>query len=366
MDPRLLPPIPTPPAQRWREVRLLYLPRAVFVVGVIAAAWIWTRGVAPATLVAEVEVMQAEVRSVQAGVLVSLKVAQHQHVRAGEVIGHVATANPRLLEATLAVIRAEVGMLSATMQGATDRQRVALEFERLHLDWMSHRVELAELRGRLQQAEADVARTEPLHRAKLVSEESFDQLKTTRESLAAQVSEQTRLVTQLEPVMGGYASSADRAAGLSPETALAAAIKVQEAQLRLAEEQLKPLELIAPIEGVVSIVLRRVGENLAVGEPILRISATRSERLTGFLRQPLTVDPKPGMEVEVRTRSEPRQIATTKVLHVGVALEDISLSLLPALRLPPNQLPEPGLRVQFALPAGFKVRPGEHVDVVFH
>ena len=38
MDSRLLPPIPTPPSQRWREIRLLYLPRAVFILGVIAAA----------------------------------------------------------------------------------------------------------------------------------------------------------------------------------------------------------------------------------------------------------------------------------------------------------------------------------------
>ena len=69
MDSRLLPPIPTPPAQRWREVRLLYLPRVVFILGVIGAGLIWSRWVAPATLVAEVDVVQADVRSAQAGVL---------------------------------------------------------------------------------------------------------------------------------------------------------------------------------------------------------------------------------------------------------------------------------------------------------
>ena len=34
METRPLPPIPTPPAQRWRQVRLVYLPRTVFAIGV--------------------------------------------------------------------------------------------------------------------------------------------------------------------------------------------------------------------------------------------------------------------------------------------------------------------------------------------
>ena len=32
-----LPPIPTPPAQRWRQVRLVYLPRTVFAIGDVTA-----------------------------------------------------------------------------------------------------------------------------------------------------------------------------------------------------------------------------------------------------------------------------------------------------------------------------------------
>jgi multidrug resistance efflux pump len=363
MDPRLLTPIPTPPAQRWREVRLLYLPRTVFVLGVIAAAVLWTRWVAPATLVAEADIVQADVRSVTAGVLVDLKVSMLQTVRAGEVIGHVATANPRLLDATLAVIRAEVGMLTATATGTTDRQRVALEFERLQLDWMAHRVELAALKGRLQQTESDLARAVPLHRTGLVTEESFEQLKTNRDALAAQVTEQSRLVAQLEPIVRNFATPDARAAALSSETALASAINVEEAKLRLAEAELMPVALLAPIDGVVSLLLRRAGETVTAGEVILRISATRSERLTGFLRQPIPFEPKAGMTAEVRTRALSRQSGTTKILQVGPVMEAISPTLLAAMRLPPGQLPEPGLRIQFAIPAGLNLRPGEQVDV---
>src|SRR4051812_33109858 len=153
MDSRILTLIPTPPAQRWREVRLLYLPRGVFICGVLLVAWMWREAVAPSSMVAEAEVVGSELRTSQAGVIASLKVTLNQPVHAGETVGFVSAANPRLLDASLAVIRAEVGMLTATMAGATDRQRVALEFERLQLDWMNHRVERAALQGDLQQAE---------------------------------------------------------------------------------------------------------------------------------------------------------------------------------------------------------------------
>ena len=100
MDSRILAPIPTPPAQRWREIRLLYLPRAVFLAGVALVVWLWGSAIAPSALVAEAEILGSDLRTTQGGVLASLKVALHQTVRAGEVVGHVAAANPRLLEAT--------------------------------------------------------------------------------------------------------------------------------------------------------------------------------------------------------------------------------------------------------------------------
>ena len=361
MDPRILPPIPTPPAQRWREVRLVFLPRLMFIAGVLVVAWMWNRNIAHSTLVAEAEALGSEMRAPQAGVLASLKVTLHQRVRAGEVVGHVAAANPRLLDANLAVIRAEVGMISATMAGATDRQRVALEFERLRLDWMSQRVERAALQGKLQQAESDLARAEPLHKSGLITTENFDQLKLARQTLAAQLNETNQLIARLEPTLRGN-GAADP--GLSGESALAAALQVQEAKLQLAEAELAPVPLIAPIDGVVSMLLRRAGEAVTEGEPVLRLTAPKPERLAGYLRQPLPFDPKPGMAVEIRTRGLGRQIAPSTITHVGAALETLSPSLLAAMRLPPTPPPETGLRIEIALPPGLELRPGEHVDVV--
>lgn len=363
MDPRLLPPIPTPPAQRWREVRLLYLPRVLFVLGAIFVAWAWRDAVAPTAIVAEAEVVGADLRATQGGVVASVKVGLHQNVHAGQVVGHIAAANPRLLDATLAVINAEVGMLRATMSGATDRQRVALEFERMQLDWMSHRVDRAALSGRLQQAEIDLTRVEPLYQAKLISEENFTQLKISRDSLKSQLEEKNKLIVQIEPLLQAFVASDSPATALSGEIALAAALKVQESKLRLAEEQLAPVPLIAPFDGVVTVVLRRAGESVMPGDPVLRITSAKTDRLAGYLRQPLAFTPKTGMTARIRTRGGAPQSASTTITHVGAALETIPLTVLSAMRLPPNTPVETGLRVEFALPAGLELKPGEHVDI---
>lgn len=364
MDPRLLPPIPTPPAQRWREVRLLYLPRAMFAAAILLVAWMWGDAVVPATIVAEAEITGADARATQAGVVAGLKVALHQTVRAGEVVGQIAGANPRLLDASLAVIRADVAMLAATMQGATDRQRVVLELERMQLDWMSHRVDRAALQGQLQQIEADLGRVQPLHRSGLISEEAFARLKITQASLVAQLAEKSQLIARLEPLLRGKDAHQPTATELSGASALAAAIKVQEAKLRLAEEQLSPVPVIAPIDGVVSLILRKEGEAVVAGEVVLRVTSPKSVRLTGYLRQPLPFEPKPGMTAEIRTRGTPAKIAITTIAHVGAALETISPSVLAAMRLPPTPTPETAVRVEFAFPAGLTLKPGEHVDVI--
>ena len=362
-DSRLLGPIPTPPAQRWREVRLLYLPRAAFVLAILIGAWLWANWVTPATVVAEAEISQMEVRSLQAGAVATLNVAMLQSVRAGQVLGQISAANPRILDATLAVIKAEVGMLTASMAGATDQQRVTLSLEQLQLDWMSRRVDLASLEGQRQQTVADLARAETLFKQGLVTEQSIAQLRTARDSLTRQVAEQSRLVAHLEPIVRNHAPKDENDPGLSAKSALAAAIKVQEAKLHLAEEQLKPLPLVSPIDGVVALVLRHAGEGVTAGEPVLRIASPHAERLVGFLRQPLPFEPKPGMTAEVRTRTLKRLVATTKITEVGAALEPIPPGIAAAMQLPVNPPPAHALRIQLTLPKGLNLRPGEHVDV---
>ena len=351
-----LPPIPTPSSQLWRQLRLQYLPVVIFVVGLVAAALLWTHWVAPPTLIGEAEAIRTELRAGQAGMLADLNTDMLQPVKAGQTIGRVIITESKTLDASLAVIRAEIEVLRTT----TD-----MNFERLRLDWMSKRVELVALQSELHQAEATLARVIALHKIKLVTDEQYDQAKNARDAAEAQLKAHSELIRRLEPELQTLESGGNRSMPAAAAEGLHAAINQKEAQLRLIEAQLSPLPLVAPIDGVITQLYRRSGENVTSGEPILQISATRAERIIGFLRQPLPLEPKPGMEVEVRTRTFIRRIGTARVTQVGQLLEPISPTLLAAMRLPVTAIPtDVGLRVHVTPPQGLTLRPGEQVDLI--
>ena len=60
---------PPPAAQRWRELRLHYLPFIVYVAAAIAAGLIWREYVNPPTLVGQVDAIQTNVSSTKSGTL---------------------------------------------------------------------------------------------------------------------------------------------------------------------------------------------------------------------------------------------------------------------------------------------------------
>lgn len=359
---RDLPPIPTPPAQLWRRIRLHYLPLLVYLAGIAAAVYLWTRWVAPPTLVGEVEAVRAEVRSAHAGTLSDLKVELLQSVRAGQVVGYVAGGTPRQLAASLDVIRAEIELMRTTLDPVSGQQRTALDLARLQLDWLGKRVDLVALQGQLRQAEINLERTGALHKTQMATDAQLDAARITRESLAGQTKALTELIAEIEP---GLKTLLAPAGAASPAGGLAAAVRHKEAELALLEAQLGPQPLLAPLDGTVTALLRRSGEAVATAEPILQITSARADRIVGFLRQPVALDPKAGGSIEVRTRTAPRQAGVSTIGQVGLQLEAIPPSLLAAMRLPVSTAPtEFGLRLVVPTPPGLAVRPGEHVDLI--
>ncbi len=357
-----LPPIPTPPALLWRQIRLQYLPFIIYLAGIAVAALLWTRWVAPPTLVGEVEAVRTEVRSAQAGTLSDLKVSLLQSVRAGQVVGFVAAGTPQQLAAALDVIRAEIDLMRSTLDPVVGQQRAALDVARLQLDWLGKRVDLTALQGQLRQAEINLERTGALHKTQMATDAQLDAARITRESLAAQTKGLGDLLAATEPGLKPLFTSFD---ANSVAGGLAAAVRHKEKELAQLEAQLGPQPLLAPIDGVVTAVLRRSGEAVASAEPILQITSAQTDRIVGFIRQPVAIEPKAGMTVEVRTRTFQRQAGVSAIGQVGNQLEAIPPSLLAAMRLPVSATPtEFGLRVVIPTPRGLPVRPGEQVDLI--
>ncbi|HOW66402.1 MAG TPA: hypothetical protein PK256_14025 [Verrucomicrobiota bacterium] len=350
--------IPTPLSVRWREFRLSTMPGVVVLVTLAAAGYLWKGFMVPATVVGRVETIQANVVSTKPGALTQLSAFRFQRVNAGETLATIITTDPRLTEANLAVIKAEVELLRAGITPMDNLQRNAINYEQLRLDLMEQKVDLAGTRIKLQLAEAEYNRMESLFSDKLVSQSDYDNAKASRDEYRTQVQEQSQLVADIEESIKRIGETHP----VTPDTQsqLRAAMAVQERKIALVEAESQPLVLTAPIDGLVSLIHRRNGENIAAGEPIVTISASHTDHIVGYLRQPLPIEPKTNMTVRVRSRGPDRAIGHGRIVSVGAHLQPINDALLPPTRPDVESL---GLPFLVSLPQGLAVHPGELVDL---
>jgi hypothetical protein len=106
-------------------------------------------------------------------------------------------------------------------------------------------------------------------------------------------------------------------------------------------------------------VYHRAGEKVVRGVPILTITALHSDRVVGYLRQPINTRPTTNTTVIVRTRTQKRQLATGKIERIGSQMELIN----PVLLSTDSNRIELGLPFLVRLPEEMKLVPGEVVDI---
>ena len=353
-------PIPIPLSGRWRDARLRLLPLVVFVVAIIVLAALWKDFASAPSMVGQAEIIQANVSCYRPGMLAQLTVNRFDRVKSGDAVGQVLVTDPKILQASLAVIQADIEMLRVTMTPIAAQQRTAMDYSQLRLDWMRQRAQLASAKVNLQFAEADLHRTEQLYKDKIVSDRFYEQAKATQGRLQNEVDELTRLVDEQTRNFEQLQLTNSADITKITDNPLRAAISAQESKLRLTEAELSPITLRAPVDGMVDVIYHRAGEAVTAGEPIVSIAPNQAVRIVGYLRPPIVQEPKPGMRVEVRTRGPNRQLGSALVIDVGNQFEAIAPALQAPVRIANVEL---GLPVGISMPANMKIRPGELVDL---
>ncbi len=345
--------IPTPIDQRWREIRIRYLPYLAFALSAIIVGVLWRQTVSPATLTGLVEPIRASVNSPIAGAIMELNVKRFEMVKAGMTI---ATLRPVDAGPDLDFMRSQLEIMRSRTEPLADMRRSRLDYQTLRLSWLEQKVDLATAKINLQFAETDLGRAEKLLESNSITGKSFDGRLQQKEAYEVEVTERSKLVTdlgkeleELGPPGQGSTDASDPVEQL---------IRSQEEKLRSIEKNLGLVILTAPMDGMILSVLRREGENVNAGEPIIQIGATHSERIVGYLRQPFPLEPQAGMAVEIRTRTNARETSMAQITRVGAEFE-----LIINASLHPSLLPESGLPIEVTLPPGLKVRPGEVVDL---
>lgn len=349
-----LTPIPIPRHQKWRNFKMRGFPALVFAITLAALAVLWMNRVNPAAIVGEAEAKQVELASPASGALSQLKVARFEPVSAGETLGQIITTDPAVTDAQLSVIGAEVKLLQTQL--SLDLERNALDYERLRLDWMQQKVSLATSRVQLQLAESEFSRVERLIADQIASEQELDIARTERDALRKEVEEKELLVQHTEAAMNRIHDSGPSDDPQTRNSSLLAAIEVQQERLRLTEAQMKPVPLVSPINGTVSLMRRYSGENVSRGDPILVISSSESNGIIAYIAKPFPAPLEKNMKVLIQTENRDREEAFGYISALGVQMEPI-----------PNRLKIPGVKsdvglpIYIATPPTLSLMPGERV-----
>lgn len=349
-----LPPIPTPPAQRWREFRIQVLPLIVFGFILVAVVVVWRNFIQPVGVVGEVEAIRANVTSLQEGLLAELTVDLFEQVTNGQVIGRIIPTDAESLAAQTAAIVADVMILGERMK--IDERRREQDLQGLTMQRRQEEVALAIDQANLFAKSNAMIRAYNLVQDKtggIVPLADYDIAKAEFDALQAGISKRAAMLDVWTKELENLQTTKTPSAQKDP---IDEAIKAKTAEL---EALTKASSLRAPRDGVISIIYRRAGEKVVVGEPIVTVSALEAHRIVGYMRQPIGTFPSTNDTVLVRTRSQPPRVAPAKVLQVGGQIQPIPAGLL---SVDPNHL-ESGLPILVSLPDTLKVVPGEFVDL---
>ncbi len=341
-------------ALSWFEFRQRYLPFAVFALVLAATAVLWNKHTGHSMIVGQAEAVRTLVSAGKPGTLIALKTDLLQRVQRGDVVAQIVPAD---LDAVCAELNSKVETLRAELSQTSDRNLV--NFQSLRLDLLRRNVDLASANIERQLAESEFQRYLALHENRSVSDAEFETRRSNRDALQSKVESLTRLaadlekqITQLQPAGPGEDNPAVRA--------VTAAIVSQQKQLEALAEA---TNLKAPMDGVVSVIQKRPGEVVKIGDPVLTIGALRPARIVAYVRQPFDRSVKPGDVVQVSTRGSDRVTASARVLVVGTQLEAIDPTLLPPANFSSSHVAEYGLPLIVEMPANLPVAPGEVVSL---
>ena len=212
-----------------------------------------------------------------AGQLATIKVHKGDTVRAGDVVAELSAIE----------LTASVGQARAALDAATaDRNNVYAGVRAEQIAALA--AEIAKAKSKLTYVEAQLARVSTLASSDTASQQELDE--ATNDAAAARAG--------LAEAQANYDAAV---AGPTKEERAIADAQVQAAASALAvlEQNLGKTVLRSPVDGIVSVVVAELGENVHAGQPILAIAATGEQWLSFNVREDLLDGLTVGSKVKV-------------------------------------------------------------------
>jgi HlyD family secretion protein len=228
------------------------------------------------------------------GQLAAIKVRKGDRVHAGDVVAELSALE---LTASVAQARAALAAASASRDhvyaGVRDEEIAGLASE------------IDKAKSRLTYAQSQLDRTTYLARSDTATQQTLDQATNDVASASADVAE-------------AEANHAAATAGPTKEER-AIADTAAAAALAVLERRLDKTILRAPADGVVSVIVAEVGENIRAGQPVLAIEQAGKQWLSFNVREDDLHGIRVGMIVDVRRMgtSETSPALVTELLPLG-------------------------------------------------
>jgi HlyD family secretion protein len=230
------------------------------------------------------------------GQLAAVKVHKGDPVRAGDVVAELSA-----LELSASVEQARAALAAAV----ADRDHVYAGVRAEEIT--SYAAAIAKAKSRLEYAQQQLARASQLARNDITSQQSLDQA-------------QNDVATGLADVAEAEANHAAAVAGPTQEQRAIADAQVKAAASGLAvlERRLEKTVLRAPADGVVSVIVTEVGENIRPGQPVLVIAEASKQWLSFNAREDTLHGLTVGAKVDVAgTRAGDLPATVTELVPLG-------------------------------------------------
>jgi HlyD family secretion protein len=277
-------------------------PAGIIALGLILTAagvggyFLWRAGPAPA-VVGVVRATEIRVAPEVGGQLAAIKVQKGDRVRAGDVVAELSA-----LELTASVAQARAALAAAS--ASRDHVYAGVRAEEV----AALASEIDKAKSRLDYAQSQLDRAAYLARTDIATQQSLDQAQNDVASASADVAE-------------AEANHAAAEAGPTKEERAIADAQVEAAAAALAvlERRLEKTILRAPADGVVSVIVAEVGENVRAGQPVLAIEEAGKQWLSFNVREDFLHGIRVGMIVDVRRTgtSDTTPALVTELLPLG-------------------------------------------------
>jgi HlyD family secretion protein len=261
-----------------------------------AGGYLLWRGKETAPIIGIVRTTEVRVAPEVGGQLVAIKVQKGGRVRAGDVVAQLSA-----IELSAAVVQARAALDAASAK----RDHVYAGVRAEEVASLASAIDKA--KSRLDYAQSELTRKAQLVPNNAASQQDLDQAEAD-------------VATARADLAGAQANHAAAVAGPThEERAIAdAEVKAAAAAVAVLERRLDKTILRAPADGIVTVIVAEVGENVSAGEPVLAIAATDKQWLSFNAREDTLHGLTVGDKVEVtRAGGEPRPATVTELTPLG-------------------------------------------------